>query len=139
MNTSYQPKIIAYCCSNCASSAAEISHAMKKMLPENVKVVQVPCTGRVEVLHLLKPFENGADGVYIGGCQEDSCQYIKGIKKAEKRVEHARKILSELDIEPERIDVFSLSAARGQEFVEIACEMVERIKAMGPLPVKINA
>jgi F420-non-reducing hydrogenase iron-sulfur subunit len=93
----------------------------------------------VEVLHLLKPFEEGADGVYIGGCQEDSCQFIKGITKAQKRVEHARKILSELDIEPERIDVFSLSAARGQEFVEIACEMVERIKAMGPLPIKITA
>jgi len=139
MNTSYEPKIIAFCCSNCASSAAEISHVMKKMLPDNVKVVQLPCSGRVEVLHLLKPFEEGADGVYVGGCQEDSCQYIKGIKKAEKRVEHVRKILSELDIEPERIDVFSLSAARGQEFVEIACEMVERIKAMGPLPIKINA
>ncbi len=139
MNTNYEPKIIAFCCSNCASSAAEISHAMNKMLPENVKVVQVPCTGRVEVLHLLKPFEEGADGVYVGGCQEDSCQYIKGIKKAEKRVEKARQILNDLDIEPGRIDVFSFSAARGQEFVETACEMVERIKAMGPLPIKTNA
>ena len=139
MNTSYEPKIIAFCCSNCASSAAQISHAMDKTLPENVKIVQVPCTGRVEVLHLLKPFEEGADGVYVGGCQEDSCQYIKGILKAEKRVEKAREILVDLDIEPERIDVFSLSAARGQEFVEIACEMVDRIKAMGPLPTKTNA
>jgi coenzyme F420-reducing hydrogenase delta subunit len=138
MEKNYEPKIIAFCCSNCASSAATIAHRMKKTLPENVKLVQVPCTGRIEVLHLMKPFENGIDGVYVAGCQEDSCQYISGITKARKRVEHVKKILSDLDIEPERIDVFSFSAARGQEFVDIACDMVERVKTLGPLPKKIN-
>ena len=138
MEKNYEPKIIAFCCSNCASSAATIAHRMKKTLPENVKLVQVPCTGRIEVLHLMKPFENGIDGVYVAGCQEDSCQYISGITKARKRVEHVKKILSDLDIEPERIDVFSFSAARGQEFVDVAYDMVERVKTLGPLPKKIN-
>ncbi|OPX41574.1 MAG: F420-nonreducing hydrogenase [Deltaproteobacteria bacterium] len=138
MEKNYDPKIVAFCCSNCASSAAEVAHRMEKILPENVKLVQVPCTGRVEILHLLKPFENGIDGVYVAGCQEDSCQYISGIAKARKRVEHAKKILSELDIEPERIDVFSFSAARGQDFVDMARDMVERLKTLGPLPKKIN-
>lgn len=136
MEKNYDPKIIAFCCGNCASSAAEVAHKMEKTLPENVKLVQVPCTGRLEILHLLKPFENGVDGVYVAGCQEDSCQYISGITKARKRVEHVKKILSDLDIEPERIDVFSLSAARGQEFVDIASGMVERLKTLGPLPKK---
>jgi F420-non-reducing hydrogenase iron-sulfur subunit len=136
MDDVYDPKILAFCCSNCASAAAEIAHRMKKTLPENVKVVQVPCTGRVEILHLLKPFENGIDGVYVAGCQEDSCQYISGITKARKRVEHAKEILKGLDIEPERIDVFSFSAAKGQEFVGIAAEMVERLKTLGPLSKK---
>ena len=133
MDDFYDPRIIAFCCSNCVSAAAEISHRIKKILPENVKLVQVPCTGRVEILHLLKPFENGIDGVYVAGCQEDSCQYISGITKAQKRVEHAKKILTELGIEPERIDVFSFSAAKGQEFVGIAEGMVERLKSLGPL------
>jgi F420-non-reducing hydrogenase iron-sulfur subunit len=136
MDTYYNPKIIAFCCSNCPSAAAEIAHKMKKTLPENVKPVHVPCTGRVEILHLLKPFENGIDGVYVAGCREDSCQYISGITKARKRVEHAKKILSELDIEPERIDIFSFSAAKGQEIVDIALDMVERLKTLGPLPKK---
>ena len=138
MTKNHDPKIVAFCCSNCASSAADVAHKMGKTLPENVKLVQVPCTGRVEILHLLKPFENGVDGVYVAGCQEDSCQYLSGITKARKRVEHAKKILNELDIEPERIDVFSFSAARGQEFVDIAFEMIERLKTLGPLPKKIN-
>lgn len=131
--TDFKPRILAFCCSNCAASAAKVADAMKKTLPDNVKVVQVPCTGRIEILHLLKPFEEGADGVYVAGCQEDSCQYISGIGKASKRVAHARKILEELDIEPERIGLFHLSAGKGQEYVEAAYQMIDRIKGMGPL------
>lgn len=138
MSKNRDPKIIAFCCSNCASAAATVAHDMKKVLPENVKVVQVPCTGRVEILHLLKPFQEGADGVYVAGCQVDSCRYISGIEKATKRVEHVKKILEDLNIEPERIDVFNLSAARGQEFVDIAHEMVERVSSMAPLWSEIN-
>ena len=128
----FKPQIVAFCCSNCASSAAEVAEGMKMALPDNVKVIQVPCTGRIEVLHLLKPFEEGADGVYIAGCQEDSCQYVNGITKAAKRVEHVRKILEEMDIEPARIDLFNLSAGRGQEFVNVAHQMMGKIKELGP-------
>ena len=135
----FNPKIVAFCCSNCASSAARIANRMEMKMPGNVKVVQIPCTGRIEVLHLLKPFEEGADGVYVAGCQEDSCQYISGITKAEKRVAHVKKILEEINMEPERIEVFSLSAGKGYGIVDKANEMIERIKALGPSPVKITS
>ena len=130
--TDFNPRIIAFYCGNCASSAANISEGMKKALPDNVKTIQVPCTGRIEILHLLKPFEEGADGVYVAGCQEDSCQYMDGIAKAAKRVAQVKKMLEELDIEPDRIRLFHLSAGKGQEYVEAACEMVDTIKALGP-------
>ena len=128
----FKPQIVAFCCVNCASSAAKVAHGMKKALPNNIKIIQVPCTGRIETLHLLKPFEEGADGVYVAGCQTDSCQYISGITKAAKRVEQVKKILEELSMEPERIDVFHLSAGKGQEFVEVADRMVNTIKELGP-------
>ena len=102
-------------------------------LPESVKIIHIPYTGRIEVLHLLKPFEEGADGVYIAGCQEDSCQYITGVKKAAQRVAHVKKILEELEIEPDRIELFNLSAGKGQEFVEIALRMTRRINELGPV------
>ena len=133
MSDNFKPKIVAFYCSNCASSAANVADGMNKVLPENIKMVQVPCTGRLEILHLLKPFEEGADGVYVAGCQEDSCQYVTGITKATKRVAHVKKILEQLDIAPERIDIFNLSAGRGQAFVDVASEMNDRIIKLGPL------
>ncbi len=131
----FVPQIVAFYCSNCASAAAEVANGLHMALPDNIKVINVPCTGRIEILHLLKAFEQGADGVYVAGCQEDSCQYMNGIKKAIKRVEHVKKILEELEIGPERIDVYSLSASKGQRFVEVGLEMSERIKSLGPSPV----
>ena len=129
----FKPQIIAFCCSNCASAAAGVSDGMKVSMPGNVKIIQVPCTGRIEVLHLLKPFEEGADGVYVAGCQEDSCQYVTGINKAAKRVAHVKRLLEEIEIEPDRIELFNLSAGKGQEFVEVAHKMTGRINALGPV------
>jgi len=133
MSNNFKPKIVAFYCSNCASSAANVADGMDKALPENIKTIQVPCTGRIEILHLLKPFEEGADGVYVAGCQEDSCQFVTGITKATKRVAHVKMILEQLDIAPERIDIFNLSAGRGQAFVDVASEMNSRIIELGPL------
>ena len=129
----FKPRIIAFYCSNCASAAADVADGLKMALPESVKIIHIPCTGRIEVLHLLKPFEEGADGVYVAGCQEDSCQFISGITKAAKRVEHVKRVLEELEIEPERISVFHLSAGKGREFADVAREMVDRVRGLGPV------
>ncbi|MBW2284741.1 MAG: hydrogenase iron-sulfur subunit [Deltaproteobacteria bacterium] len=134
--TEYKPQIIAFCCANCASSAAKVAEGMKKTLPDNVKIIQVPCTGRIEILHLLKPFEEGADGVYVAGCQTDSCQYISGIDKAAKRVAEVKKILEGLEVEPERIDVFNLSAGTGRRFADVALDMTKRVAELGPISPK---
>lgn len=136
--TDFEPQIIAFCCSNCASAAATVAESMSLTMPNNVKVVQVPCTGRLEILHLLKPFEEGVDGVYVAGCQADSCQYISGISQAAKRVAHVKKVLEELEMEPERIEIFNLSAGRGRRFVDVAHEMLNRIKELGPNPVRVK-
>ena len=134
----FSPRVVAFYCTNCASSAANIAEKMGKAIPENVKLIQVPCTGRLETLHLLKPFEEGADGVYVAGCQEDSCQYVSGIAKAAKRVEQVKRILEELEIEPDRIRVFNLMAGRGQRFSEIAYEMIDTLKALGLSPISVK-
>jgi len=128
----FRPQIVAFCCGNCAAAALKVADGMKKALPDNVKIVQVPCTGRIEVLHLLKPFEEGADGVYVAGCQEDSCRYVSGIAKAAKRVDHVKNILEEMDMAPGRISLFRLYAGKGHEFVEVAYEMTNRVQELGP-------
>ena len=112
---------------------------MRLSYPADIKVIQVPCTGRVDILHLLNAIEDGADGVYVAGCLEGECHYIEGNLKARKKVEYVKKTLAELGIEPERVEMYNLSSAQGARFAEIANEMVDKIKELGPTPVKKNS
>ena len=112
---------------------------MRLSYPAEIKVIQLPCTGRVDILHLLNAIEDGADGVYVAGCLEGECHYIKGNLKARKKVEYVKKTLTELGIEPERVEMYNLSSAQGARFAEIANEMVGIIKELGPTPVTSSA
>ncbi len=112
---------------------------MRLSYPAEIKVIQVPCTGRVDILHLLNAIEDGADGVYVAGCLEGECHYIAGNLKARRKVGYVKKTLEEIGIEPERVEMYNLSSAQGARFAEIANEMVENIKKLGPTPVKAGS
>jgi len=109
---------------------------MRLSYPSNIKTIQVPCTGRVDVIHLLKAIEDGADGVYVAGCLEGECHYISGNLKAKKRVHHVKNMLAEIGMEPERVEMFNLSAGEGPRFAAIAIEMDKRIRDLGPSPLR---
>lgn len=96
----------------------------------------MPCTGRVDIIHLLKTLEDGADGVYVAGCMEGDCHFISGNLKARKRVEYVQRVLEELGVEKERVAMYNLSAAQGPRFVEIANEFVGIVKGLGESPFK---
>ena len=112
---------------------------MRLTYPTNVKVLKVPCTGRVDVIHLLKAFEQGADGVYVAGCLEGECHYLAGNLRAKKRVGYAKQLLDECGIGGERVAMYNLSSAQGQRFAAIAREMTEKIRQLGPSPVKAGS
>jgi len=139
MNETFEPTLIAFCCKYCAYAAADLAGSMRLNYPSNVKITQVPCTGRVDIIHLLKALEDGADGVYVAGCMEGDCHFVSGNLKAKQRVAYVKKTLSEIGIEPERIDMFNLSSAMGPRFAEIAIEMTERIRKIGPSPIAATA
>lgn len=136
MKHEFEPAILAFCCKYCAYAAADLAGSMRLSYPANIRVVQVPCTGRVDVLHLLKAFENGADGVYIAGCLEGECHFLQGNLRARKRVEQVQKTLTAIGMDPDRIRMYNLSSAMGPRFAEIAKEMTENIKKIGPNPIK---
>ena len=108
---------------------------MRRSYPANVKLIRVPCTGRVDEVHFLKAFEQGIDGVYVAGCLEGECHFLRGNLRAKKRVGHVKRILIALGINPERLQMYNLSAAMGGRFVEIAREMTGKVRALGPSPV----
>lgn len=103
--------------------------------PANVRIVKLPCSGRVDVIHLLKAMEEGADGVYVAGCLEGDCHYQVGNLRAKRRVAYAKEILDAIGVGGERVAMYNLSAGQGPRFAEIAKEMVEKIKQLGPSPL----
>ena len=102
----------------------------------NIKVIRVPCTGKVDILYILRAFEKGADGVYVVGCLEGGCHYNDGNLKARKRIEHAKEILDAIGVGGERLQMYNLSAGEGTLFAQYAVEMAEKIRELGPNPVK---
>ncbi len=113
---------------------------MRLTYPPNVKIIKVPCTGRVDAIHMLKAFESGADGVFVAGCLEGECHYLRGNLRAKKRVAHVKELLEECGMGGERVAMYNLSSAQGQRFAEICREMTEKVRALGPSPVqKCNA
>jgi coenzyme F420-reducing hydrogenase delta subunit len=109
---------------------------MRLSYPANVKIVKVPCTGRVDIIHVMKAFENGADGVYLAGCLEGDCHFLVGNIRARKRVESLKQLLDECGIGGDRVAMYNLSSAEGQKFAQIAREMTEKIRVLGPNPGK---
>jgi len=109
---------------------------MRLQYPSSVKIVRVPCTGKVDVQHLLRAFEKGADGAYIVGCMEGECHYNKGNFRARKRMMQVRRILDTIGLGGRRVEMFNLSSAEAPKFVQAAKEMHERILELGPNPMR---
>ena len=133
---SFTPDIRLFSChytsqQSCAESGKEL-RALG--FPENIRMSRVPCTGKLEMITLLKAFEEGADGVYVVGCPADGCHNLKGSQRAAKKVAAVQQALSELAVEPERVAMYHLPRGLHPEFIDMAREMNERIRRLGPSP-----
>lgn len=109
---------------------------MRLNYPANIRIIRVPCTGKVDLIHLLRAFEKGADGVYVVGCLEGECHYTSGNFRARKRVEQAAKILEAVGVGGERVQMYNLSSSEGPRFAQYAAEMTARIRELGPSPIR---
>ena len=136
VDPNFEPEIIVFACHYCAYAAADLAGSMRLQYPTTIRMIKLPCTGKLEVIHLLRAIEAGADGVYAAGCLEGECHYLKGNLWARKRVDHVKELLAEVGLEPERVEMYNMSSAMGARFAEVANEFTERIKRLGPNPVK---
>jgi len=108
---------------------------MRLEYPVNVKIIRVPCTGKVDLMYLLRSIQKGADGVYVVGCLEGTCHYNTGNFRARERVNQANRLLAEIGIEGERVRMYNLSSGEGPTFAAYAKEMTAHIKELGPNPL----
>lgn len=132
MTESFEPQIIAFCCNYCSYAAADLAGSIRMTYPANIKIILVPCSGRVDPLHLIRALEEGADGVFIAGCLEGDCHFETGNFKAKKRVAYVRRLLDEMGIEPDRVQMFNIAASDAPKFAQVARAVTERIRELGP-------
>jgi F420-non-reducing hydrogenase iron-sulfur subunit len=132
----FEPEIVAFSCHYCAYAAADLAGVMRLQYPTNIKIVKLPCSGTVDILYILKAFEQGADGVFVAGCLKGGCHFVEGNLRAEKRVARAKNLLEKIGLGKDRLEMFFMSSAEGGRFSEVAREMTERIKKLGPSPIK---
>ena len=132
----FEPLIAVFSCHYCSYAAADLAGSSRIQYPPNSRIIKVPCTGRVSPNHILRALESGADAVYVAGCLEGTCHFISGNYKAKKRVQYIKDLLSEINLEPERVQMHFMSAAEGSKFANVAREMTETIKELGPIPLR---
>jgi coenzyme F420-reducing hydrogenase delta subunit len=136
MNPEYSAKVVGFLCRWCSYTGADLAGAMRLQYPPEIRIIMAPCTGKIDILFLLQAFEAGADAVFVSGCHEGDCHYVSGNLYARKRVERMKEILKEVGLEPERVEMFHVSASEGPQFAAIAREMTERAYRLGPNPVR---
>lgn len=134
----FEPNIIGFVCNWCAYAGADLAGSSRYSYPPNVKLIRLMCSGRVDPAFILETFARGADGVFVGGCHIPSdCHYQQGNFKALKRVTMLKKLISEMGLEPDRLEIFWISASEGKKFSEVMTSFTERIKKLGPNPIKV--
>ena len=109
---------------------------MRLSYPSNVKVVKLPCTGRADVGLILKAFESGVDGVYLAGCLEGECHYLRGNLRAKSRLSYASQLSEKIGLEKERLEFCHLATNCGVKFAETLQRKSEALKKLGPNPGK---
>ena len=132
----WTPEIIAFCCNYCAYAAADLAGSRRMQYPSNVRVMHVPCTGKIEMEHILSAFEKGIDGVLIAGCLEGGCHFLEGNLRAKRRTEYLQEMLDQIGVGRERLRMVNLSAAEAPTFVKRVKEIVAKVESLGPSPLR---
>jgi F420-non-reducing hydrogenase iron-sulfur subunit len=137
-NPDFEPEITAFYCIYCGYMAADTAGALRMQYPANVKFVRMPCTGKTDIRYLLEAFEQGADGVYVVACPIGNCHHVRGNERGLARLKRAQNILNEIGIGSDRLDMFFMSGSQAQSYANAASTMTERIRLLGPNPLKLS-
>lgn len=128
-----RPRIVAFLCNWCSYAGADLAGTTRRKHRADVRVVRVPCSGRIDPTFVLKAFERGADAVMIGGCHPGDCHYVSGNLHARRRFYVLRELLGFLGIEQERFRVTWCSAAEGEKWARTVDEACDAVDRLGPL------
>ena len=138
MEKNWEPKILAFLCNWCSYAGADLAGTSRIQYPPNIRVIRVPCSGRINPLFILKALHSGIDGVLVSGCHPGDCHYLTGNYVGRRKSATLKEFLEFLGIEDGRVQFSWVSAAEGGKFSQVVQEVTEDIKKLGPSELFVN-
>ena len=131
-NNGWEPKIIAIVCNWCTYAGADLAGISRIQYPPNVRIIRVPCTGRINPFYIVKALQEGADGVLVSGCHPGECHYLTGNMIARRKFAMLKSLLTYIGVEGDRAVFTWVSASEGERFAKIIRQVTGAVKAIGP-------
>ena len=128
----WQPRILAILCNWCSYAGADLAGVSRMQYPPSIRVVRVPCSGRVDPLFIMKSLQSGFDGVLISGCHPGDCHYISGNYVARRKFAVLKPLLEFIGLEPNRVQFSWISAGEGDRFAKVVTKITEDVRELGP-------
>ena len=128
----FEPRIAAFVCNWCTYTGADLAGTSRILMEHNVRMIRLPCTGRIDPLFIVKAFERGADGVIVSGCHPGDCHYSAGNYHARRRFAIFHDLMDFMGIDPKRVTFSWVSASEGQKWSEVVNETTDRVRNLGP-------
>ena len=135
----WEPRVIAFLCNWCSYAGADLAGVSRIQYPPNIRIIRVPCSGRVNPLFIIKSLQQGADGVLVSGCHPGDCHYISGNYYARRRFALLKSVLEYVGVGPGRVHFSWVSAAEGVKFSQVVTDVVESVRALGPARTLVRA
>lgn len=128
----FEPRITAFVCNWCTYTGADLAGTSRLHMASNVRIIRLPCTGRIDPMFIVKAFERGADGVIVSGCHPADCHYTSGNYHARRRFTVFRGLAAFIGIDPDRMTFSWVSASEGAKWRDVVDDTVARVRALGP-------
>jgi len=128
----WEPKIVGFLCNWCSYAGADLAGVSRFQYPANIRIIRVPCSGRVSAAMILKALQHGADGVLVSGCHPGDCHFTSGNYYARRKLVLLKRLLEHVGLEPDRVQFSWVSAAEGEKFAKVVTSVSEKIKNLGP-------
>lgn len=130
--TKWEPKVIGFLCHWCSYAGADLSGSARLEYPHNIRIIRIPCSGRVDPMFILRALQNGIDGVIVSGCHPGDCHYQSGNFHARRKFAVIRRLLDYVGVEPERVQFSWVAASEGPKMAQVINEFVEGVRKVGP-------
>ncbi|MEW6616247.1 MAG: hydrogenase iron-sulfur subunit [Thermodesulfobacteriota bacterium] len=130
--TKWEPKVVGFLCHWCSYAGADLTGSARLEYPHNIRIIRVPCSGRIDPMFILMALQNGLDGVLVSGCHPGDCHYQSGNFHARRKFAVTRKLLEYVGIEPERVQFSWVAASEGPKMAQVVKEFVEGVRKVGP-------